>query len=198
MGKWADIAGEDRGTSYAARFARLAAQGHDVHGEAALCSRLVPPPARVLDAGCGTGRVAIRLDQLGYRCVGVDVDAAMLAEARRAAPHLEWVQADLSEYDPAEERFDLVVAAGNVLPLVDRGTEARVIVNLANALVTGGLLVMGFGLDAAHLPLDAAPFDLADYDAWCDDSGLTRVDRFATWGGAAFDGGGYAVSVHRR
>ena len=153
----------------------------------------------MLDAGCGTGRVAIRLAELGYDVVGVDVDAAMLAEARRLAPDLSWVEADLAAYTATGARFDLVVAAGNVIPLVDRGTEAAVVANLAAALVDGGLLVAGFGLDAAHLPLPAAPFGLADYDEWCAAAGLHLVDRFATWGAAPYrDGGGYHVSVHRR
>ena len=92
-----------------------------------------------------------------------------------------------------------MLAAGNVLPLLDRGTEAEVVERLAGGLVPGGLLVAGFGLDAAHLPLPAAPFGLAEYDAWCTAAGLSLVDRFATWDGAAFvAGGGYAVSVHRR
>ena len=39
---------------------------------------------------------------------------------------------------------------------------------------------------------------LADYDGWCAAAGLTLVRRFATWAGEAYDGGGYAVSIHRR
>ena len=62
----------------AERFRHLAESGADVHGEASFVSALVPPPARVLDAGCGTGRVAVRLAELGYEVVGCDVDAAMV------------------------------------------------------------------------------------------------------------------------
>jgi hypothetical protein len=40
--------------------------------------------------------------------------------------------------------------------------------------------------------------DLASYDQWCADAGLEAVDRFATWDGDPYVGGGYAVSVHRR
>jgi hypothetical protein len=57
--------------------------------------------------------------------------------------------------------------------------------------------VSGFGLDTAHLPLASATVALADYDAWCEASGLVLERRLATWEGAAYDGGGYAVSVHR-
>ncbi|MFC7639742.1 class I SAM-dependent methyltransferase [Streptosporangium lutulentum] len=95
--RWADIAGDDAGERYAARFAELAESGADMHGEARLCAELLPPGARVLDAGCGTGRVAIRLAELGYDCVGVDLDESMLEVARRAAPDLTWILADLSD-----------------------------------------------------------------------------------------------------
>src|SRR6185312_15111297 len=74
----------------------LAASGQDVHGEAALVDALLGgPPARVLDAGCGTGRVAIELDRRGYDTVGLDVDPALLERARSKAPGLTWQEADL-------------------------------------------------------------------------------------------------------
>ena len=203
MTRWNDVAGGQRaGDRYAARFDALAASGADVHGEANLCASLVPPGSRVLDAGCGTGRVAVRLAELGYACVGVDVDGSMLDEARRRGPDVPWVRADLAELDLAAESvpgpFDLVVAAGNVVPLVAGGTEAAVVARMAAHLRTGGLLVAGFGLDAAHLPLASAPVDLDVYDRWCRAAGLTLRHRFATWDAEPYGGGGYAVSVHER
>jgi hypothetical protein len=69
---------------------------------------------------------------------------------------------------------------------------------LAAHVKPGGLLVAGFGLDAAHLPLDDAPVDLPTYDRWCSYAGLVLDRRWATWERKAWDGGGYAVSVHRR
>jgi SAM-dependent methyltransferase len=201
MSRWDGTTGAGHGARYAARFAELAAAGADVHGEATLCASLVPAGSRVLDAGCGTGRVAIRLAELGYDCVGVDLDAGMLAEARRAAPGIPWLLADLAS--PAlgglsDQPFDLVVAAGNVIPFVAPGTEPAVIAGLAAQLRPGGLLVSGFGLDRAHLPPAAATVPLDDYDVWCDAAGLRREERFATWDGEPYTGGGYAVSVHRR
>jgi hypothetical protein len=69
---------------------------------------------------------------------------------------------------------------------------------LAARLVPGGLLVAGFGLDAAHLPLTQAPFGIQEYDAWCLAADLELVSRYATWAATPDDGGGYAVNVHRR
>ncbi|MEU3731713.1 class I SAM-dependent methyltransferase [Streptomyces sp. NPDC033538] len=200
MSRWTEMAGKTSGEDYAARFASLARSGEDVHGEARFCAALVPAGARVLDAGCGTGRIMIRLAELGYDCVGVDLDASMLAVAREQAPGLPWFQLDLAEFEPAPlgfaSDFDLVVAAGNVFPLLTPGTEATVVKHLSAALRPGGLLVAGFGLDEAHLPVEPS-LTLSEYDDCCAAAGLTLVDRFATWDADPYDGGGYAVSVHR-
>jgi SAM-dependent methyltransferase len=201
MSRWEELTGGTSGQDYAARFAALAQSGKDVHGEARFCAALVPVGARVLDAGCGTGRVMIRLAELGYDCVGVDLDASMLAVAREQAPGLSWFQADLTAFEPARlgiaADFDLVVAAGNIFPLLSSGTEATVVGRLTAALRPGGLLVAGFGLDEAHLPVPPS-ITLPEYDDCCTAAGLTLVDRFATWDATPYDGGGYAVSVHRR
>ena len=197
MTRWTSGAGDAAGEGYAARFDALAASGADVHGEATFVESLVPPGARVLDAGCGTGRVAIRLAERGRATVGVDLDPSMLAVARDRAPGLRWVEADLSSLDLGET-FDLVVAAGNVVPLVAEGTEAPTVARLAAHVAAGGLLVAGFGLDREHLPPAATTLDLTDYDSWCSAAGLVRERRLATWDGEPYDGGGYAVSVHRR
>ncbi|MGI5473156.1 class I SAM-dependent methyltransferase [Streptomyces sp. CA-132043] len=201
MSRWNELTGETSGNDYAARFAALARSGKDVHGEARFCAALVPAGARVLDAGCGTGRVMIRLAELGYDCVGVDLDASMLAVAREQAPDLPWFQADLAGFEPDRlgiaADFDLVVAAGNIFPLLAPGTEATVVKRLAAALGPGGLMAAGFGLDAAHLPVPPS-ITLSEYDDCCAAAGLTLVDRFATWDADPYEGGGYAVSVHRR
>ncbi|MEV5550455.1 class I SAM-dependent methyltransferase [Streptomyces sp. NPDC052309] len=201
MSRWTELTGGTSGEDYAARFAALARSGKDVHGEARFCAALVPAGARVLDAGCGTGRVMIRLAELGYDCVGVDADASMLAVARQQAAELAWFEADLAGFEPSRldiaADFDLVVAAGNVIPLLAAGTEATVVERLAAALAPGGLMVAGFGLDEAHLPVPPS-ITLSEYDHYCAAAGLTFVDRFATWDADPYEGGGYAVSVHRR
>ncbi|MFC0598344.1 class I SAM-dependent methyltransferase [Streptomyces palmae] len=201
MSRWRELTGGTSGADYAARFAALARTGKDMHGEARFCTALVPAGARVLDAGCGTGRVMIRLAELGYDCVGVDLDASMLAVAREQAPGLPWFQCDLTEFEPDRlgiaADFDLVIAAGNIFPLLAAGTEATVVGRLAAALRPDGLLVAGFGLDEAHLPVPPS-ITLAEYDDYCAAAGLTLVDRFATWDADPYDQGGYAVSVHRR
>lgn len=186
------------GRSYQARFDTLAAQGLDVHGEASFVLAL--KPESVLDAGCGTGRVAIELARHGIEVVGVDVDASMIAEARRRAPELTWVQADLATLSLGRT-FDVVVMAGNVplfCPVADRPS---LVVACAAHVSPGGELVAGFQLDRAPGGgLQAArPYGLEEYDSACRDAGLTLAERWATWDRRPFvTGGDYAVSVHRR
>ena len=125
------------GATYDRRFADLAAQGLDVHGEAAFVAAFAP--RSVLDAGCGTGRVAIELARRGCRVVGADQDPAMLEEARHKAPDLTWVGADLADSKETQALggpFDVVVMAGNVLLFVAPGTEGAVLTNMAR-LVAG-------------------------------------------------------------
>lgn len=190
MSRWADAADVQRGPDYDARWSAMAAAGENPHGEAdCIMEWLEDPSAGVLDAGCGTGRVAIELARRGVDVVGVDLDPAMLATARDKAPDLRWVEADLRTVDLGRT-FGLVALAGNVMIFVAPGTEPEVVANLASHLDPGGLLLAGFEVAADRLPLAA-------YDAACSAAGLDLIARSATWDGVPYDGGDYAVSIHR-
>jgi SAM-dependent methyltransferase len=180
-----------RGAAYDRRFENLASTGMDIHGEAALVDSY--GPGSVLDAGCGTGRVAIELSRRGYRVVGVDVDEAMLETARVKAPELAWVRGDLA--DPRldfGQTFDVVVMAGNVLIFVPSGSEDQVLANAARWLNPGGHLVTGYSLQPDG-------FDPRRHDALAARSGLVLQDRWSTWDRRPFSPRAhYAVAVHRR
>lgn len=164
----------------------MADAGQNPHGEVDLVSGY--SPARVLDAGCGTGRVGLELSRRGVHVVGVDLDADLLARARHKGPHIVWHEADLAGLDLGEQ-FDVVVLAGNVIPYVTPADRAAAVAGAARHLVTSGHLIAGFSLQRDWPTL-------ADYDAWCTVAGLALVDRFATWDGEPYNGGTYAVSVH--
>ena len=172
MSRWLQETGGTRGTEYDARFRELAASGADVHGEASAVDALLPRGAAVLDAGCGTGRVAVELHRRGHRVVGVDSDASML-DVARAAPGPTWLLADLVDLD-LPDRFDVVVAAGNVVVFLAPGSEPAVVARLAAHLAPGGLLISGWRTDR---------LDVATYDGWAAAAGLAPVSRWATWGG---------------
>jgi SAM-dependent methyltransferase len=183
-----------RATSYDDAWTKLAAKGENVHGEADLvewlCQTGPGPRTSVLDAGCGTGRVAAELARRGLDAVGVDLDPDMLERARTRAPGLEWVLGDIAAVDLGR-RFDVVVMAGNVMIFLEPGTEGRVLANLAGHLAPHGVLVAGFELQPGRL-------DVETYDAHAAAAGLALVARWATWDRQPFTGGTYAVSAHER
>jgi len=185
---WLDADGP-RGEDYDGRFARLAAQGHDVHGEADLVASL--GLHSVLDAGCGTGRVAMELARRGLEVVGVDLDPEMLAAARAKAPLLRWVEADLAGVDLGRT-FDGIVMAGNVMIFLTPGTEGAVVRNMARHLDDEGFLVAGFSLARHRLALDT-------YDDLALKAGLELNERWATWDRGIFGpDSDYVVSIHRK
>ena len=175
------------GESYQRRFDELASEGQDVHGEAAFVMALTP--ATLLDAGCGTGRVAIELARRGVVVVGVDHDPSMLSTARRLGPAVGWVDSDLAQLELGRT-FDVVLMAGNVPLFTPPGTHAAVVAGCARHVGPGGALVSGFQLGRGY--------ELAAYDEHCRQAGLRLEDRWATWDRRPWPGdGSYAVSVHR-
>jgi SAM-dependent methyltransferase len=188
-GDWARWREQVDLSDYDERWKRMADSGQNPHGEADLVCAY--EPHSVLDAGCGTGRVAIELARRGIAVVGTDLDADMIAAARAKAPTLTWIESDLGDVvlDPPVE---VVVMAGNVIPFVSPSRRPAAVAACARALVDGGRVIAGFQLR------DGWP-TLADYDGWCADAGLVLEDRWSTWDRHPFtNGDAYAVSVHRR
>ncbi len=176
------------GDAYQRRFDDLAAAGVDVHGEAGFVAGL--GPTSVLDAGCGSGRVAVELSRRGIPVVGVDRDASMIAAARRLGPGLEFVIADVATVDLGRT-FALVVMAGDVPLFTPPGNRAALVAGCARHLEDGGVLVAGFQQDGRY-PVTA-------YDEDCRAAGLLPDGRWATWSGEPFTPDAtYAVSLHRR
>ena len=187
MSRWLEETGGERGASYDERFRALAAQGVHLHGEADYLTALLPSGS-VLDAGCGTGRVAVELAARGYDVVGVDSDRSMLAVARQHP--LTWVEADLATLDLGRT-FDLIVCAGNVMVFLAAGTEAGVLAALDRVVVPGGRVVLGFATDRAYT--------VAALDRDASSLGWSLEHRFATWQLAPWhDGADWAVTVFRR
>lgn len=177
----------------------MAEAGDDPHGEVAFIERALirhghEPHSPVLDAGCGTGRIAIELAARGFEVHGTDVDASMLVHARSKAPDLPWHLGNLA-YVALPTLFATVVMAGNVILFVDEPDRPEVIANVSRYLGPGGLLIAGFQLQRG----DGRRVPLAGWDAWTADAGLVLVERFSTWHDDPFvSGADYAVSVHRR
>jgi SAM-dependent methyltransferase len=162
---------------YVERFRRLAAEGADLAGEARLVDAMLPRGARVLDAGCGSGRVGGCLAAAGHQVVGVDLDPVLVEAARQDHPGPLWLVGDLAGLDlPARGvtgGFDVVVSAGNVMAFLAPATRRQVLHRMAAHLVDGGRVVVGFGAGRDY-PFDAF---LADAEA----AGLAPDLLLSTW-----------------
>lgn len=212
--RWSEVSGSaEAAAAYRRRFAGLEAQGADLHGEARFVASVVPPPARILDAGCGFGRLTRVLTRMGYDAVGVDADKNLIDIARREDPQSEYVNADLVEMDLSQENlspwgtstwagtrgFRAAVLAGNVVPFLAQGTLDQVIRQISAHLVPGGYIIAGYGLTRADLPQDAHIVPITEYDRALRGAGFSIQQRFGSWERAAWNvGSDYAVSVHRK
>ena len=177
------------GDEYDEAYERKAAAGENVHGEADFVMRF--SPQSVLDAGCGTGRIARELARRGVDVVGVDLDETMLSTARRKAPALVWHCADLASIDLGRT-FDVILLAGNVMIFLTPGTEAPVVANLVRHLAPGGRLVAGFSLRPGQLTVK-------EYERIVAAAGLSREELWSTWDRDPWDpDADYQLSVHRR
>lgn len=176
---WTQIVAENPEHSrwYIERFRTMAAEGRDLDGEARLVDAMVGRNARILDAGCGPGRVGGRLHELGHDVVGIDIDPELIAAAEEDHPGPRWIVGDLATVDlqsvGIDAHFDVIVSAGNVLTFVEASSRRAVLANLASMLAPDGRLVVGFGAGRGY------GFD--DFAADATAAGLDVDLRLATW-----------------
>ena len=195
--RWVQITHDDPAHSqrYVERFRTMHAEGMDLAGEARFVDAMVPRSARILDAGCGPGRVGAILHELGHVVVGVDVDPVLIAAADADHPGPIWLVADLAELDlPShgiDEGFDVVIAAGNVMAFLAPSTRRQVLERLREHLRDDGRVVVGFGIQRDY-----------EYDHFFDDvdaAGLVVDVRLSTWDLRPFvHGSEFLVAVLRR
>lgn len=189
--RWFTDHGEGHAQWYIERFRRMAAEGADLAGEARFVDTVVEPRSRILDAGCGTGRISGELHRRGHQVVGVDVDPALIEAATADHPGPEYVVADLARLHLDGPPFDAALLAGNVLVFVAPGSERQVLTRIAEHVRADGVVVTGFATDRAYR-LDA-------FDEDCSAAGLLLEHRFATWDMRPWrDGAPWAVTVLRR
>lgn len=191
----------DHARWYIQRFRDMAEQGKDIWGEARTVDAMAPRGARILDAGCGMGRLGAYLHGQGHTVTGVDLDPELIEEAQRVCPEATWVTADLSDLRPAlgwepdavatDDGFDVAFCAGNVMTFVAASERRNVLAELAAVLAPGGRLVVGFGAGRGY--------EFADFFADAQAVGLVRAGEFSTWELHPFtDEAGFLVAVFTR
>ncbi|MCY7402589.1 MAG: GrpB family protein [Nocardioides sp.] len=174
---WPGLTDASHSRWYVERFQEMAARGEDLHGEARLVDALAPRRARLLDAGCGPGRLGGHLATLGHEVVGVDIDPVLVEAARTEHPGATWVVSDLVRLDLSAHgetaTFDGAFIVGNVLAFVTPEHRADVLERIAAHLRPEAFLVIGCRADHGFTADDVGTI-LARLD-------LTLEHRFATY-----------------
>lgn len=101
-------------------------------------------PCRVLDIGCGTGSVTLRLADRGHTVTGVDPADGMLRVARMKDREnkVDWVQAPATEFT-LPERFDLAIMTGHVFQVfLDDAETLTALRNIHRHMVPSGRLIL--------------------------------------------------------
>lgn len=197
--RWSEVSGGiDAAHAYQRRFDELVDRGADIDGEARFVTGLRPPPARILDAGCGTGRIATKLTALGHDVVGVDADPAMIEVARERDDVTRFVHADLVDLTLNAQTFDIILLAGNVVPFLADDTLVEVLRRMREHLTLDGVLVAGWSLPG-HQPEGADAVSADAYDRAALAAGLVLTSHYASWDAERWPGdGSYALTLHRR
>ena len=177
--RWTQIITQDPGHTqrYIQRFRDMEANGNDLWGEARTVDAMAPRNARILDAGCGPGRLDGFLHELGHTVVGIDVDPGLIEAADQDHPGPTYVVGDLAEMDlPAqgiEANFDVIVSAGNVVGFLAASTREEVLRRIAKHLAPEGRAIIGYGAGRGY--------EFSDFFADAERAGLKLDVALESW-----------------
>lgn len=119
---------------------------------------LVPPSARVLDLGCGTGRpVAEYVVSRQFRVTGVDQSIGMLELAQRRMPEQDWVLSTLEEFEP-QGTFAAAIAWDSLFH-IPRAAHAGIVGRVRRSLGPGAQFALTVGGSTGHAPFTDEMFE---------------------------------------
>ncbi|NGN66350.1 methyltransferase domain-containing protein, partial [Streptomyces sp. A7024] len=148
----------------------------------------LPPAARTLDVGSGTGRpAAAALVEAGHSVLGIDVSPVMVDLATRQVPAAEFRCADIRDFPLDADAFDGVCVFFSLLQMT-RAEQSALLRRLARSLKPGGHLVLAtVPADVENVevtfmghPVRATSFSEQDLTALLETAGLTVLSRHAT------------------
>jgi hypothetical protein len=159
--------------NYANRWREIAARGDDIVGEARLIDAMAERGSKILDAGCGQGRLCGYLVSAGHDVAGTDLDPVLIDIARTNVPEARFYLGDLCVDPVPETDFDLIVSAGNVMGFLPVSGREQALRTLYDALRSSGRAVIGYGAGRG--------WDFQDFLTVATNSGFVVDSLFSTW-----------------
>ena len=101
---------------------------------------MLPEYARVLDAGCGTGRYTCLLQDAGLNVTGIDISPGMLEIAEEKHPELHFMEGDFLQLEFADRSFDGVWAHNSIVHFDQDDDIKTALSEFRRILKTGGIL----------------------------------------------------------
>jgi SAM-dependent methyltransferase len=153
--------------------------------QAELLAGVLPAGARVVDFGCGDGRVALPLAALGYDVTGADGSQAMLDRLAKRAPGMPAVRSDGTDLAAQLARKADALVCLAVLIHHSYESAERILEGLRAAVRVNGLLVLDWPVsDEPHEGggwINVTTWSRGRQDAICARVGLKRIDADLPW-----------------
>lgn len=154
--------------------------------QAELLATVLPDGCRVVDFGCGDGRVAIPLAQLGYRVTGADASANMLRRFREKANAYPTVLTDGTDlHEKLGHKTDAVISLAVLIHHSYESAE-RIIAGLRAAVRANGLVILDWPTSDDPREgggwINVTTWNQARQDEICQRLGLKRIDSDLPWG----------------
>ena len=100
------------------------------------------PPGKVLDVGCGAGRISRILAEMGFTVTGIDISPPMIEEAKRIGGDVEYQIGDVTNLKFGDETFDYVIFGFNGLDvLYPYGSRIRALLEIKRVLKKDGMAI---------------------------------------------------------
>ncbi|MCF1435584.1 methyltransferase domain-containing protein [Agrobacterium vitis] len=118
----------------------------NIHGEDGDFYETYPKtPCRILDIGCGTGSVTLRLAKRGHQVTGIDPAPGMLALAKAKDQEglVRWIATNAFDLNLDREQFDLIIMTGHVFQVfLDDEETLLALTNACRHLAPGGRMII--------------------------------------------------------
>ncbi len=119
---------------------------------------------KLLDMGCGTGSLTVRLADMGYEVIGSDASADMLSVAAGKSNKVRWICQSMTEtelYNPTETAISTLDSVNH---LADKGEIFKCFEQLAQNLTTNGIFVFDVNTVYKHRKILADNTFIYDVD----------------------------------